>query len=165
MIQIAFQRFVHCETDSLCAENIGLKDIARSRRGELISRGELIMYYSTCAGECDKYCEIRQYLDYKNCVCRKKLIDDLIEQCTSIVDIEIKNGTDIFTSSTVTKNIVKPVNSDNSTNIYLFLFVAVLIVAMLVTAGFIYYCRKNSTTKLDNKVYDVAYSGADTLNF
>ena len=34
------------EAEPLCAENIGLKDIARSRRGELISRGELIMYYS-----------------------------------------------------------------------------------------------------------------------
>ena len=99
-------------------------------------------------------------------MCRKKLIDDLIEQCTSIVDIEIKNGTDIFTSSTVTKNIVTPVNSDNSTNIYLFLFVAVLIVAVLVAAGFIYYLKKkNNTTKLDNKIYDVAYSGSDTLNF
>ena len=94
--------------------------------------------------ECDKYCEIGQYLDYKNCLCRKKLIDDLIEQCTSLVDIEFKNGTDIFTSSTATKNIVTPVNSDNSTNIYLFLFVAVVV---LVAAGFIYYYRKNNTTK------------------
>ena len=88
------------------------------------------------------------------------LIDYLIEQCTSIVDIEIKNDTDIFT-----KNIVTPVNSNNSTNIYLFLFVAVLLVAVLVAAGFIYYYRKNNTTKLDNKIYDVAYSGAGTLNF
>ena len=39
MIQIA-------QAEPVCAENIGLKDIARSRRGELISRGELIMYYS-----------------------------------------------------------------------------------------------------------------------
>ena len=75
-------------------------------------------------------------------MCRKQLIDDLIEQCTSIVDIEIKNGIDLFTNSTVTKNIVTPVNSDNSTNVYLFLFVAVLIVAVLVAAGFIYYCKK-----------------------
>ena len=29
------------EAEPLCAENIGLKDIARSRRGELISQGEL----------------------------------------------------------------------------------------------------------------------------
>ena len=36
------------ETESLCAENVRLKDIARSRRGELISRGELIMYYRFC---------------------------------------------------------------------------------------------------------------------
>ena len=36
------------ESGPLRAENIGLKDIARSRRGELISRrGELIMYYKT----------------------------------------------------------------------------------------------------------------------
>ena len=33
------------EAEPLCAENIGLKDISRSRRVELISRGELIMYY------------------------------------------------------------------------------------------------------------------------
>ena len=120
---------------------------------------------STCVCECDKYCEVGQYLDYKNCVCRKKLIDDLIEQCTSIVEIEIKNGTDIFTSSTVTKNIVTPVNSDNSANIDLFLFVAVLILAVLVAAGFIYYCRKYNSAKVDKKIYDVANSGAGTLNF
>ena len=30
-----------CEAEPLCAENIGLKDIARRRRGELI------MYYSS----------------------------------------------------------------------------------------------------------------------
>ena len=35
------------ETESLWAENIGLKDIAGSRRGELISQGELIMYYTS----------------------------------------------------------------------------------------------------------------------
>ena len=33
MIQIAFMRFAHRETESLCAENFGLKDIARSHRG------------------------------------------------------------------------------------------------------------------------------------
>ena len=97
---------------------------------------------SNCACECNKYCEIGQYLDDKNCVCRKKLIDDLIEQCTSIENIEIKNGVDIFTNSAVTKNIVTPVNSDDSTNIYLFLFVAALIVAVLVAAGLFIIFKK-----------------------
>ena len=34
-----------CEAERPCAENIGLKDIDGSRRGELISWGEPIMYY------------------------------------------------------------------------------------------------------------------------
>ena len=45
---------------------------------------------STCSCECDRYCETGQYLDYKNCEYIKEIIDDLIKQCTSIVDIDIK---------------------------------------------------------------------------
>ena len=61
---------------------------------------------STCSCECDRYCEKGQYLDYKNCLCRKKIIDDLVEQCTSIVDIEIKNNT------------LSKKNEESSSNIY-----------------------------------------------
>ena len=43
---------------------------------------------STRTCECNKYYEVGQYVDYENCVCRKKLIDYLIEQCTSIADID-----------------------------------------------------------------------------
>ena len=48
---------------------------------------------STCSCGYDRYCETGQYLDYKNCVSRKKIIDNLIEQYTGIADIEIKNNT------------------------------------------------------------------------
>ena len=34
---------------------------------------------STCACECDKLCDIGQYLDYKKCICRKSLVDKLVE--------------------------------------------------------------------------------------
>ena len=44
---------------------------------------------STCTCECDKYCGTGQYLDYDNWVCRKKLIDYLIEECTSIASIDL----------------------------------------------------------------------------
>ena len=44
---------------------------------------------STCTCDCDKYCETGQYLDYDNCVCRKKLIHYLIEECTSITSIDL----------------------------------------------------------------------------
>ena len=32
--------------------------------------------------ECDKSCDIGEYLDYKNCKCRKKIIDKLVEECS-----------------------------------------------------------------------------------
>ena len=35
------------QAEPQCAENFVVKAIARSRQGELISRGELTMYYST----------------------------------------------------------------------------------------------------------------------
>ena len=65
---------------------------------------------SICSCECDKYCETGQYLDYKNCACRKKIIDDLIEQCTSIVDVDIKNDA------------LSKKSDESSSNIYLFYF-------------------------------------------
>ena len=88
--------------------------------GKLVSDKGYMWNPSACMCECDKYCEIGQYLDYKNCVCRKKLIDDLTEQCTSIVDIEIKNGTSLL--STEEKSSSDSISS--GTNVYLFLFVA-----------------------------------------
>ena len=37
---------------------------------------------SNCECECDKSCDIGEYLDYENCKCRKKLVDKLVEECT-----------------------------------------------------------------------------------
>ena len=36
--------------------------------------------------ECDKSCSIGEYLDYKSCVCRKTLVNKLVEECNSIID-------------------------------------------------------------------------------
>ena len=44
---------------------------------------------SNCDCECDKSCDIGEYLDYSNCKCRKKLVDRLVEECTENV-IEAK---------------------------------------------------------------------------
>ena len=32
--------------------------------------------------ECDKWCDIGEYLGYENCKCRKKLVHKLVEECT-----------------------------------------------------------------------------------
>ena len=44
---------------------------------------------SNCECECDKSCEIGEYLDYENCKRRKRLIDKLVEECTENVE-EVK---------------------------------------------------------------------------
>ena len=36
--------------------------------------------------ECDKSCDVGEYLDYKNCKCRNKLVDKLVEECSENID-------------------------------------------------------------------------------
>ena len=100
---------------------------------------------STCSCKCDRYCKISQYLDYKNCVCIKKIIDDLIEQCTSIVEMDIKNNT------------LSKKNNESSSNIYFILFIVFLVLFILFLVGFIYYWRKDNPKNISKKLYDVIY--------
>ena len=36
--------------------------------------------------ECDKSCDTGEYLDYSNCKCRKKLVNELVEECIKSID-------------------------------------------------------------------------------
>ena len=47
---------------------------------------------STCECKCDMWCKPRQYLDYKNCVCKNKLVGRVIEECTSIINETMINN-------------------------------------------------------------------------
>ena len=40
---------------------------------------------SNCNCGCDKSCDIGEYLDYKNCKC-KKMINQLVEKCRENID-------------------------------------------------------------------------------
>ena len=44
---------------------------------------------SNCECECDKVCDVGEYLDYENCKCRKKLVNKLVDECTETVE-EVK---------------------------------------------------------------------------
>ena len=44
---------------------------------------------SNCKCECDKWCDVGEYLDYENCKCRKRLADKLVEECAENID-EVK---------------------------------------------------------------------------
>ena len=54
-----------------------------------------IWNFSICKCECDKQCDIGQYLDYEECKCRRKIVDNLVEECSeNIYENEmIYNGT------------------------------------------------------------------------
>ena len=98
---------------------------------------------SACTCKCNKYCEVGQYLDYENCVCRKKLINYLIEECTSIVDIDSYK------------------KESSKTNVYFILFVIFLVLCVLLVLGLIYYFRKYNNKKILNNMYNIVYSCND----
>ena len=55
---------------------------------------------STCACQCDMWCKPGQYLDYKKCVCKNKLIGKIISECTSLINETMMNDkTSIGTKS------------------------------------------------------------------
>ena len=57
---------------------------------ELIDKGVCDKWYvwnpSNCESECDKSCNIGEYVDYSNCKCRKKLVDPFVEECTENIN-------------------------------------------------------------------------------
>ena len=59
---------------------------------ELIEKGiydkGFIWNPSNCECECDKSCDVGEYLDYENCKCRKKLVDKLVEKSTKKINEE-----------------------------------------------------------------------------
>ena len=69
------------------------KDKYRYECKELIDKGVCnkgsIWNPSNCECECDKSCDVGEYLDYENCKCRKKLVDKLVAECTENID-EVK---------------------------------------------------------------------------
>ena len=41
---------------------------------------------SNCKCECDKSCDVGEYLDYANCKCKKNLTDKLVKECSENID-------------------------------------------------------------------------------
>ena len=68
-------------------------DKCRCECKELIDKGVcdkgFIRNPSNCECGCDKSCDVGEYLDYKNCKCRQKLANKLVEECTETVE-EVK---------------------------------------------------------------------------
>ena len=73
---------------------------------------------SNCKCECDKSCDIGEYLDYKNCKCRKKAINKLTEECSENI-----NGNETLDTISSSDN-----KASDSCFIYILLFSVFLII-------------------------------------
>ena len=83
--------------------------------------------------ECDKSCDIGEYLDYKNCKCR--IIDKLVEECSK--NIYENETLDIIPLNTIPLNLYKKVC--NSFMVYTVLFAVFLITSICICCVFIYF--------------------------
>ena len=95
---------------------------------------------SNCECECDKRCDVGEYLDYKNCKCRKKLVDKLFEQCTENIDENemIYNETlDVISLNTIPLNVYKKLC--NSCTIYIVLLAVFFIITICITSVLLYF--------------------------
>ena len=111
------------------------KDKCKCECKELIDKGMcdkgFIWNPSNCEYECDKSYDVGEYLDYKNCKCRKRIIDKLVEECNVNIDGNemLHNKTlNVIPSDVIPLNDYKKVCS--SCTIYVLLFVVFLITSV-----------------------------------
>ena len=123
------------------------EDKCRWECKELIDKGVcdkgFIFDPSNCECECDKSCGIGEYLDYKNCKCRKKLFDKLVEECTENID-EIK----------LVKKTSTELHSDKNENKYNFFVACIVLFSIILTLSirigiYFVYCKYVNRSKYD----------------
>ena len=125
-----------CRLDASVCNNIQTwnKDKCRCECKELIEKGMcdkgFIWNPSNRKCECGKSCDIGEYLDYQNCKCRKKLVDQLVEECSENID-----GNKMIDSGALNdyKNVC------NSCTVCIVLLVIFFITSITISGIFIYF--------------------------
>ena len=110
------------------------EDKFRCEFKELVEKGirdkGLIWNPSICECKCDKSCDIRQYLDYENRKCRKKLIDKLAEEFSENID-----ENEMIYNATLNDY----ENGCGPCTIYTVLFVIAFLITIGISSAFIYF--------------------------
>ena len=107
--------------------------------------------------ECDRSCEVGEYLDYANCKCRKKLVDELVEECSEIIDeVKVTKITLMELHSTKLYSAKDESKCESSCTIYVFLIAKIFTICIGIGTYFIYYKYMNHDKKTASK-YDYVY--------
>ena len=111
---------------------------------ELIDKGicdkGFIWNSSNCECECDKSCDLGEYLDYKNCQCRKRLVDKLVEDCNENIDEKELHQNEMIYNSTIDDYEKICTSCERSScRIYIVFFVIFFIIRISIHSAFIYF--------------------------
>ena len=112
------------------------KNKCRYECKELIDKGvrdkRFIQNPSKCeCDECEKACNVGEYLDVEHCKCRKKLVDKLVDECTETIE-EVK-----LARITLAEN--ESENKYCSCTVYIVLVIVVFTIFTGITIYFVYY--------------------------
>ena len=123
---------------------------------ELIDKGiwnnGYIWNPSNCESEWDKSCDVGEYLNYANCKCRKKLIDQLVQECSENINEKKLHLNKINDYEKIC----------SSCSVFIVLLVIFFILSISMSSFFIYfhlYLKKSNTgvTKINPSPETVIY--------
>ena len=107
---------INLEKRFVIINNVGIKINVECECKELIDKRvcdkRFIWNSSNCECECDKTCDVGEYLHYESCKCRKILVDKLLDECTETVEevklarITLAENENNYKCSSCTVNIV-----------------------------------------------------------
>ena len=114
-------------------------DKCRRKCQELIDKGmcdkRFIWNPSNCRCKYDKLCDAGEYLGYKNCTCRKILIDELVEEFSENVD-----GSEMIYNSILNAILLNDYRKIcNSCTVYIILLAIFFIISISISSVFIYF--------------------------
>ena len=101
---------------------------------------------SNCECECDKCCNIGEYLDYKSCKCRKKLTDNLTDECTETIE-EMKLAKITFTE-----------NKNNYECGSCIVYIVLMIIAFTIFTGITVYLVYCNWSLINNNIYCIKFN-------
>ena len=99
---------------------------------------------NSCKCECDKSCDVGEYLHYANCKCRKRdLIEKLVEECNEDI-----NGNEMICNTTLNEKVC------SSCTINVILFATALLIIITIGSVYIYFYwyLKRSNTSVNTSV-------------
>ena len=131
-------------------------DKCRCECKELIDKGVcdkgFIWNPSNCECECYKSCDFSEYLDYKNCECKKRLVNKLVERSSAEECTENIEETRLVEINSTECNSVENKCKHNSCTLYIVLFSIVFTINIGIGSYFLYFhwYLKKDVTRVNN---------------